>query len=150
MPGTFTKLLFHVVFATKGRARMITPDIEPRLYEYLGGIVNSLNASPLRIGGYENHVHMLIRLRPSMDLSEIMRVVKSRSSRWVHESFPLHAAFRWQESYSAFTVSHSLSETVERYIAKQHEHHRTRTYEEELLALLRLNAVEYDERYLWD
>ena len=107
MPGTYTKLLCHVVFSTKHRARLITPDLQPRLHEYLGGIVRGEQGTALQIGGTGNHVHLLIRWRADESLATLMRNVKGNSSRWVHEAFPGLGSFQWQEGYAAFSVSQS-------------------------------------------
>ena len=105
MPGTYSKLLYHIVFSTKGRARLITPDIMPRLHEYLGGIVRSEMGVAYAIGGIGDHVHMLIRWRTDDALSNLMRDLKCNSSRWVHETFQNSQSFAWQEGYAAFSVS---------------------------------------------
>jgi putative transposase len=150
MPGTYTKLLYHAVFSTKERARLITPDLQPRLHEYLGGIVRSERGVAYQIGGTLNHVHLLLRWRTDDSFSNLMRKLKSNSSRWVHETFPMLQSFQWQEGYGAFTVSQSQSNAVDQYIRNQESHHRTSTFEEELIALLKAHEIEYDERYLWD
>lgn len=150
MPGTYTRLLYHFVFSTKRREPLIAPDIEPRLHEYMGGIVRSMNGVAIRIGGMPDHVHMLIRWRTDETLAALMRTVKARSSAWVHETFPALGTFAWQAGYGAFTVSASQADAVEAYIANQAEHHRVRTFQEEFVEFLRTHGIEYDERYIWD
>ncbi len=150
MPGTYSKLLYHIAFSTKGRVPMITPDVEPRLHEYLGGIVRTMNGVPIRIGGMPDHVHLLIRWRTDETLAALLRTVKARSSRWVHKTLPSLRTFAWQEGYGAFTVSQSQVTSVARYIATQAEHHRIRSFEEEYLELLRAHEIEFDVKYLWD
>jgi REP element-mobilizing transposase RayT len=150
MPGTYTKLLYHVVFSTKHRARLITVELQPRLHEYLGGIVRGEKGMAIRIGGTADHVHLLIRWRTDESLATLMRNVKSHSSLWVHQTFPQMQEFRWQEGYGAFTVSQSQAEAVDRYIQNQVQHHRERSFEEEFIELLKVHGIEYDERYLWN
>lgn len=150
MPGTYTKLIYHIVFSTKGRARLITPDLQPRLITYLGGIVRSEKGVAYEIGGTQDHVHLLVRWRTDVSLADLLRAMKSRSSLWVHQTFPQHSAFRWQEGYAAFTVSQSQSETVTDYIRNQPIHHQKKSFKEELIALLDAHDVEWDERYIWD
>jgi REP element-mobilizing transposase RayT len=150
MPGTYSNLLYHLVFSTKGRANLIAQNIEPRLHEFLGGIVRSERGTAYQIGGTANHVHLLIRWRTDESVATLLRTLKSRSSAWVHETFPVMSGFRWQEGYGAFTVSQSQSDVVNRYISSQEQHHRATTFEEEFVAFLQAHNIQYDERYLWD
>jgi len=148
MPSTHLSLHYHVVFSTKDRRPLIAPEWRDRLHAYLGGVVRNLDGVAESVGGVEDHVHLLLGLRATHCLSDLVRDVKSVSSRWVHEEIHL-AGFAWQEGYGAFTVSASQRETVGDYIARQEEHHRHRTFQEEYVALLRRCGVEFDERYLW-
>lgn len=148
MPGTFTNLLYHIVFSTKQRAAWLKPEIAPRVHEYLGGIVRGERGIPHRINGMPDHVHLLIGWRTDETVSTLLRNVKAHSSRWIHETFPDCRDFRWQEGYSAFTVSRSQFDAVDRYIQNQTEHHRKRTFDDELRELLRAHHIEFDERFL--
>lgn len=150
MPGTYSQLLYHVVFSTKRREQWIAPDLADRLYPYLGGLVRAERGTLFDINGIEDHVHLYLRWRPDAALSDLMRVVKSRSSAWVHETFPRHRKFAWQEGYAAFTVSKSQEKAVKAYIAGQHEHHKKEDFRSELLWLLKKHEVEYDVRYVFD
>jgi putative transposase len=150
MPGTYSQLLLHVVFSTKGRAPWITADVVERLYPYIGGIVRAEKGVLYNIGGVEDHVHMYLRWRPDGSISDLMRTVKSRSSKWVHENYSNLAAFAWQEGYSVFSVSKSQEDAVKRYIAGQVEHHKKEDFQSELLRILRAHGVEFDERYVFD
>jgi REP element-mobilizing transposase RayT len=150
MPGTYSQLLLHVVFATKGRAPSITDDVAMRLYPYIGGIVRAEKGVLLDIGGIEDHVHMYLRWRPDGSISDLMRTVKARSSKWVHETYPNLAAFAWQEGYSVFSVSKSQEDAVKKYIAGQAEHHKKEDFKCELLRILRAHGVEFDEKYVFD
>lgn len=149
MPGTYTQLLFHVVTATKGRTPWIKPQIAERLYPYIGGIVRAEKGVLYAIGGVEDHIHMYFRWRADGSLSDLMRTVKSRSSRWMHETYPELAAFAWQEGYSAFSVSKSREDAVKSYIATQPEHHAKQDFRTELLQLFRAHGVEFDENYVF-
>lgn len=149
MPGTFTSLHYHLVFSTKDRIPMIQAELQPRLYEYIGGIVRSLNAFPDEIGGMPDHIHLLVRIPPTIALSDFMRVVKSKSSGWVHETFPGSSRFAWQEGYGAFAVSKSDLPRVRTYIQGQAEHHRETTFQHEFRKLLEVHEIEFEERYLW-
>ncbi len=150
MPGTFSQLYSHIVFSTKHREPEITPSIRDRLYPYIGGIVRAEKCSLLAVGGMPDHVHLLVRYRPTTVFSDFMRTVKARSSVWVHEEFQDRHDFAWQEGYAAFSVSTSVVPEVRQYIENQEAHHATRDFKEELLALLRENGVEFDPRYVFD
>jgi putative transposase len=150
MAQTFTNLLVHCIFSTKGRAPAIHPDIAPKLFAYMGGIVRSIDGVAPLINGVADHVHLLLSLPPTLCVSDAMRVVKTNSSKWLHEEWPAHGEFAWQNGYGAFSVSRSNVEAVSAYIAKQEEHHRRMTFQEELLALLKKHGIDYDERYIWE
>ena len=150
MPGTFSQLLLHVVFSTKHREPWITDDIAERLYPYIGGIIRAEGGTLYDIGGIEDHVHLYLRWKPDGAISDLMRQVKPRSSRWVHETYPELGEFAWQEGYSVFSVSKSQEDAVKKYIAGQREHHAKEDFNGELLRLLRAHGVEFDERYVFD
>ena len=150
MSGTYSQILLHVVFSTKKRKPMITPEIADRLYAYIGGIVRAEKGTLWQIGGVQDHVHLYLRWRPDESISDLMREAKARSSKWVHETFPVLDAFAWQEGYSVFSVSKSQEQAVKNYIAGQAEHHKKEDFNCELLRLLRAHGVEFDERYLSD
>ena len=150
MANTYTSLHYHIVFSTKNRERWITPDIDERIWAYLGGIAKENKMKPVQIGGIEDHVHVLLGAPPTLAPSKIAQLIKGPSSAWIHETFPAMKGFAWQDGYSAFTVSKSGVPEVAAYIRGQREHHRVKTFQEEYLALLRKHEIEYDERYLWD
>lgn len=149
MGSTFTSLLFHCIFSTKDRSPEITTDVAPQLSAYLGGIVRSLDGVALAVNGVSDHVHMLISLKPTISIADAMRVVKAHSSKWLHEQWPAKRTFAWQDGYGAFTVSRSNVDAVGAYIARQEEHHRTVSFQEEFVAFLKRHEIEYDERYIW-
>jgi REP element-mobilizing transposase RayT len=150
MPGTYSQLLLHVVFSTKHRKPFITADVAEHLHPYLGGIVRTEKGQLLSIGGVEDHVHMYVRWRTDGAISDLMRTVKSSSSRWLHEEFSALKDFSWQDGYGVFSVSKSQEEVVKNYIARQAEHHRTVDFKTELLDLLRRHEIEFDEQYVFD
>lgn len=150
MAGTYTQLLFHVVFSTKGRAPFITDAVRERLYPYIGGIVRAEGGVLYAIGGVEDHVHMYLRWRPDCAIADLVRTVKSRSSRWIHEEFEAIRDFAWQQGYAAFTVSPSQENAVKAYIASQREHHAREDYRSELMRILAAHGITFDERYLVD
>jgi len=149
MPHSYSSLLVHVVFSTKGRARWIDANIRPDLFAYMGGIIRKIGGKARLINGVEDHVHMLISLPADVAVSECLRIVKANSSRWVHQKFPGHRRFEWQTGYGAFSVSSSNEKQVIKYIQDQERHHRGMTFEEEFIALLQKHGIAFDERYLW-
>ena len=141
---------FHCVFSTKERRPLITPPLRERLWPFLGGIARQNRMKAIEIGGTLDHVHILLSLPATLSIAQALQLLKGASSRWVHETFPEHRRFRWQEKYGAFSVSVSQLDKAIRYIQGQEQHHRRRTFQEEFLALLKRHRIEYDERYLWD
>jgi REP element-mobilizing transposase RayT len=150
MPHTFTNILVHVVFSAKDRAPMLDAELKPRVLGYIGGIVRELGGTSLAANGPADHVHLFVALPATPSLADCVRTVKTNSSRWVHEQWPERKAFGWQTGYAAFSVSQSNVEDVKAYIARQEEHHKRVSFQEEFLAFLRRHGLEYDERYVWD
>ncbi len=146
---SYTNLLYHIVFSTKERQLIITSDYQPRLYDYIGGVIRNLGGISLGINGIEDHVHILAKLRPDKSLSDVLRDLKANASGWMHDVFPEVKDFAWQNGYGAFTVSASQVASVQDYIARQQEHHQSRTFKSEFIVLLKKNKIEFDERYLW-
>ncbi len=148
MAHTFS-ILVHVIFSTKGRLPLIADNLKSDLLACMGGILRELKVFPMVLNGTD-HVHMLLRLPAEVAPAECTRVLKTNSSRWVHEKWPERQAFGWQTGYAAFSVSESARPEVIRYIQNQEEHHRRVSFQEELIAYLKKNGVPYDERYMWD
>ena len=148
MAHTSGNILLHLIFSTQGRRRLIKPEFREDLFAYLGGIVREMRGTALIVNGEPDHVHMLVRVRPAHSAAEIVRTVKANSSRWVREKHS--ARFGWQTGYGVFSVSESSVAEVTEYIARQQEHHRKRSFQEEYVAFLKKNHVEYDPRYVWD
>ena len=147
MPSTHTSLHYHLIFATKNREPSLATEWRPELHEYLGGTARGLGAHSEGIGGVADHVHLLVSLKPTHCLSDFMRELKKASSSWIRETRQL-PNFQWQEGYAAFTVSASARESVRAYIANQEEHHRVKSFREELIEFLQKTGVPYDPRYL--
>ena len=147
MSSTYLSLHYHLVFGTKNREPLIAPEWRARLHEYLGGTISGLGGFPQGIGGVADHVHLLVGLRATHCLADVLRELKKASSVWVHENSGLQS-FAWQEGYAAFTVSATVRESVRSYIAHQEEHHRARSFREELMGMLEKAGIEYDPKYL--
>lgn len=146
MPSAYTQNYYHTVFSTKQQASLITPQLETRLYPFLGGILRDLRCTLLQAGGMPDHVHLLVRYRADLSHSEMLQQVKGRSSRWTNETFPQLGHFTRQEGYGGFTVSNSAVPQVETYIAHQKEHHQRQDFQTEFLELLRRHGIEFEEQ----
>jgi REP-associated tyrosine transposase len=146
---SYVSSYFHCVFSTKERRKLISPSLQERLWPFLGGIARQNNLKALIAGGTEDHVHILLSLPSTMPVAKAMQLIKGGSSKWIHETFPEQRLFAWQEKYGAFSVSFSQLDATTDYIKSQQEHHRTRTFQEEFLTLLKKHHIEYDHRYLW-
>lgn len=127
---------------------MITNETKTRLYEYIGGVLRAKGGIALAIGGMNDHLHVLAKLRPDESLSNILRDLKANSSGWMHKVFPEIKDFSWQNGYGAFTVSASQIEIVRQYIASQEKHHAKFSFRDEFIKLLRVNKIEFNEKYL--
>ena len=146
MSSTYLSLHYHLVFGTKNRKPSIDIPWRSRLHEYLGGTV-AAGWLPAGVGGIADHVHLLVALKSSHCLADVMRELKKASSAWVHEEIG-QRSFAWQEGYAAFTVSATVRDAVRKYISNQEEHHRLKSFREEFVELLEKAGVEYDPRYL--
>lgn len=139
----------HCVFSTKERRKLITPEVQSRLWPFVGGIARENQMKALAVGGVEDHVHLLLSLPATLPVAKALQLIKGGSSKWVHETFPDVRTFAWQEGYGAFSVSVSHVPDTIAYIKGQAEHHRKQTFEDEFRAFLRKHGIEFDERYVW-
>ena len=145
--ATFTSLHYHIIFSTKYRKPWVQDAWIARLHEYMGGTIRGLDGVPESVGGIADHVHLLVGLKTTHRLCDFMRELKKSTSEWVHETIN-ESRFQWQEGYAAFTVSPTSRDGVRSYIGDQREHHRKKTFQEELIELLERAGVEYDPKYL--
>ncbi len=149
MANTYTALFYHIVFSTKTRAEFIKPEVEERIWSYIGGIARKHKMTAIQVGGVADHVHALVMAPPTFAPFEIAKYLKGESCKWIHEEFANLQNFGWQDGYGAFSVSKSNVSAVANYIQNQRAHHQTQTFQEEYLEFLKKHGVEYDERYLW-
>lgn len=147
MSSTYLSLHYHLVFGTKNREPFIDAEWRTRLHEYLGGTIAGLGGFPQGVGGVDDHVHLLVGLKATHCLADVLRELKKASSVWVHEQIGL-ASFAWQEGYAAFTVGATARGSVRQYIAHQEEHHRAKSFREEVVEMLERAGIEYDPKYL--
>ncbi|MDP6545328.1 MAG: IS200/IS605 family transposase [Phycisphaerae bacterium] len=142
MSHTFTNLLVHVVFSTRKREPLICDSFRERLWAYMGGMIKDDLGVARMIGGTDNHIHALLSMKPDVSVSKAMERWKSLSTAWVKKTIPEASDFGWQAGYSAFSASRSQGERVVAYIARQTEHHRVMTFEEEFAQLLEVHGID--------
>ena len=150
MANTYSNLFYHIVFSTKGRQNLIDRKTEERVWEYIGGIARMHGIIAVQVGGFENHIHVLILAKPKFAPSQIVQWLKGESSRWIHETFPELAKFEWQDGYGIFSVSKSSVLDVVGYIKNQREHHLKQSFEDEYISMLKLNGIDHEERFVFD
>jgi len=147
--GSFTRLTYHIVFATKYRKRTIKDEIQERLYEYLGGTLRGKKGHLIEVGGVEDHVHLLANLSPSLAVSDVIRDLKAGSSKWLKDEMHIDG-FEWQKGFGAFTVSYDRVIAIRKYILNQKEHHRTKTFQEEYIEFLQRHGIEFQLEQLFE
>ncbi len=148
MPQSLANVLIHLVFSTKDRTPFLTREIREELFPYLGGLFRNIDCPVLQIGGVEDHVHILFRMSRTMTLAQVVEKAKSSTSKWLKTKGPVN--FSWQAGYGAFSVSQGHTDRVVAYIQGQEEHHRRRSFADELRQMFADEGIEYDERYVWD
>jgi len=149
MAHSFTSLHLHIIFSTKNRDPILTPEIRPRLFKYMGGIIRGLNGTSLLINGVDDHVHILTTIPSTIAVADFLRDLKADSSGWAKSELGVRD-FGWQTGYAAFSVSKSGIEAVRTYIASQEEHHRRVSFMDEYLEFLQRHEIEYDERFVFE
>jgi REP element-mobilizing transposase RayT len=149
MANSYSSLHIHVVFSTKDREKILDQKIRNELWPYMGGIAKENKMIPIAIGGVEDHSHLLLCIPPALSVSRGVQIIKTGSSRWLHENFKIHRYFAWQVGYGAFTVSPGRVAHTVNYIQNQERHHHQTTFQEEYLKFLEESGVVFDERYLW-
>lgn len=145
---SFTSCLFHCIWSTKRREPLLNSELRERLWPYLGGIAKENRIKALAIGGAADHVHMLVSLPPTISVAKALQLLKGNSSKWIHETFPRLRSFEWQEGYGAFSIGVSAMDATVSYIRNQAAHHRTQSFRQEFLKMLRRHGFDYDESVL--
>jgi REP element-mobilizing transposase RayT len=148
MANTYTQIHIQAVFAVQNRQSLINPEWKDELYKYNTGIIQSYNHKMLQINGMPDHIHIFFGMRPTQSLSDLMKQVKQDSSKWINTKGFVNGKFSWQEGYGAFSYSKSHIPRVIKYITNQEEHHKTKTFANEYLELLKESGIDYDERYI--
>ena len=150
MANTYSQLNIHCVFAVKGRENLITSNFRDDLHRYMSGILKNDDSFPLAVNGWKDHVHVFFELPVTMSVSKQMQMLKSSSSKWINDNKLVQGKFSWQEGYGAFSYSHSQRDNVIKYIINQEQHHKTHTFKDEYLELLKKFNIEFDGKYLFD
>ena len=151
MPQSLAQIYVHIVFSTKNRQPFLNEhSFRDRLHAYLKGICDNQGCPSLRVGGTEDHVHILCRLSKTVDLATLIRELKRDSSKWNKEEHPRLHDFHWQRGYGAFSISPSHVESLTRYVANQEEHHERESFQDEFRRLCKKYGIKIDERYVWD
>ena len=149
MGNAHISLYMHYVFTTKERLPLIAPEIQDRLWHYLGGIAKQNKMKALAVGGTSDHVHILLSIPATLSISKAIQLIKGNSSKWLNDTFQPASGFSWQKGYGAFSINISIVQETIRYIQNQALHHRRKSFKEEYLEFLKKNEVDYDERYIW-
>jgi REP element-mobilizing transposase RayT len=150
MANTYSQLNIHCVFAVQGRENIITKNFRDELHKYMYGILLNDNAYPLAVGGWRDHVHVFFELNPNTKISDLMRMLKSTSSKWINDNKLILGKFNWQEGYGAFSYSKSQRTKVIDYIANQEKHHENKTFKQEYIELLNNFGIKYDNKYMFE
>jgi putative transposase len=150
MAGKFLCVNLHMIWSTKKRRPLIRPQWADRLYAYLGSVAGAKNAKLIVANSESDHIHLYVSIPSTISIADLINACKSNSTRWIRETFPDRRWFSWQEGYAAFSVSRSQEPAVIEYIKNQHEHHRKRDFQKELLELLRRHGIDFDLRYVFD
>ena len=149
MANTFTQIFIHVVFSVSGRWNLINEKYRIELEKYITGIIKNHHSKPLAIYCNPDHTHILIGLHPNTSVSDMVRIIKTNSSKWINSNNWFNVRFEWQKGFGAFTYSKSQVSNVVNYILNQKEHHKKRTFREEYIELLKKFEIDYDEKYLF-
>lgn len=150
MPNTYSRIYIHVVFAVQNRNSLINAEWEEELYKYITGTVQNKGQKMLQINGIHNHIHFLFGMKPDCNLSELVREVKKSSNLFIKGKGFTKFNFKWQGGFGAFSVSHSQLDKVIKYISKQKEHHKKKSFKDEYLEFLDKYDLQYDKRYLFE
>lgn len=149
MADSFSKIYIHVVMTVQRRNCLISRTWKDRLYQYMTGIIRNKGQKLIIIGGMPDHIHILMEVKPTCALSDLMRELKAMSSKWINENKLVLGRFEWQKGFGAFSVGYSQVDHVCRYIINQESHHKRRSFREEYINLLEENDISYQAEYIF-
>ena len=150
MANTYTQIYTMFVFSVKGRQKLIIDKYEQEIHKYISSIVNAHSQKLICINGTNDHIHILISIKPNISISDLMKEVKASSSKWINEKKWFSSKFSWQKGYGAFSYSHSQLANVTEYIKNQKEHHKSVSFRQEYKKLLDSFKIDYNEKYIID
>ncbi len=150
MPNTYTRIHIQTIFAVKYRDALIDKKWKHSILEVTGNLINDAGCQSLIINGVEDHIHCFFELKPTVQISELMKTVKAKSSKFINDNKLVGNRFEWQRGYSAFSYSQSQIDQVYRYVSNQEEHHKMVDFKTEHRDLLIKNLIEYDEKYFFE
>jgi putative transposase len=146
--STFIQIFYHIVFSTANREPVIRCEARDNLYKYIWGILENNKCHPYQIGGYADHLHILTHLHPTIALASLIKDIKVASSGFIKGQRIMPLFRNWQTGYAAFTFSNSDKDRLIQYVINQEEHHRKKSFREELIELLNEHGIPFDEKYL--
>ena len=150
MANTYSQLYIQIVFAVKHRKALIEPLWEEQLYQYITGIVQNKGQKMIAINGMPNHIHLFIGIKPDATISDLVREIKKSSTAYINENHAKNNKFQWQEGFGAFSYGHSQIDIVAKYVMNQKQHHKSKSFKEEYLEILKKFEVDYNVNYLFD
>jgi putative transposase len=150
MANTYTQFNLHLIFSVKGRENLLTDKIRPDLFRYISGIINGKGHYALAVNGYKDHVHIFFEYNPSFSVSDLVRDIKTASSKWLNEKQVFRGKFYWQEGYGGFSYSRSQRDNVINYILNQEDHHKVRSFKDEYLRLLTDFGIDFKNEYIFE
>ena len=150
MPQSLSNILLHVIFSTKNRCPLLEKGIREQVHAFLAGAVRQCNCEAYRVGGVADHVHLAVQLSRTLSVADLVKEIKTASSKWVKTQEVALSDFSWQKGYGAFSLGISQKDALVRYIDHQEQHHQMQTFQEEYRLLLKNYGIDYDERYVWD
>ena len=149
MANTYHQIYLHIIFAVKYREAVIKQEWRSEIFGVIGNLINENSGKTIIINGVEDHVHCLVGLKPVISVSELMKAVKAKSSKYINDKSLTPNRFEWQEGYGVFSYSRSQIKGVYNYIKNQEEHHSKQTFKDEYVGILQKFKVEYDDQYLF-
>ena len=150
MANTYTQIYVQIVFAVRERDGLIAPEWKEELFKYIAGIVRNRGQKLIAIGGVADHIHILIAINSDIALSDLVRDIKTASSKWINGRRLVRGRFYWQEGFGAFSYSRSQLDDVAKYVLNQEERHRKQSFRHEYTRMLRQFEVDFDERFVFD
>lgn len=149
MANTYHQIYLQTVFAVKYRNAVISKDWKSKLFAVIGNLVNEANCKTIIVNGVEDHVHCFVGLKPVVSVSELMKTVKAKSSKYINDHRLTKERFEWQEGYGVFSYSQSQVDNVFHYIQNQETHHKKQTFHDEYIEFLKNFKIDYDEQYIF-